>query len=256
MDGPFVVADQAEDVFDRGVAFAEDDTGALGFFAVLDVNVGDALVILGDEGHGRAEVASDEVADVHVGKVELREGEGLFPIFRASGVMAVVADGELVLIREAADALEFGLIVRDLGGEGAGAEGLAELEGVVDLGVAHLEDAIHLDDADEHSGVFVKLAVGRCFAHVCGLAPFAELQSVVLRGLLAFGWLGEFDGGTEEGFDGLGAKLKAADAEFDAVLQHFFSADVVATEVVGDVHADQHAGDFGVRLLSCGEEGA
>ena len=161
-----------------------------------------------------------------------------------------------MLISEAADALEFRFVVRDLSGEGAGTEGLAELEGVVDFSVAHLEDAIHLDDADEHSSVFIKLAVGRSFAHVGGLAPFAQLQSVVLRGLLTFGRLGEFDGCAEEGFDGLGAKLKAADTEFDAVLEHFFSADVVATEVVGDVHADLHTGDFGVRLLRGGEEGA
>src|SRR5689334_2184788 len=44
LDGPLVVADELEHLFDRRVARAERDRGALVHFFVLDVHVGDAVV--------------------------------------------------------------------------------------------------------------------------------------------------------------------------------------------------------------------
>ena len=69
--------------------------------------------------------------------------------------MAVVADHQLVLVSELAEAAR--TLVRNLGGDGARAEIPGELELVVDDGVGHVEDVVHLDDLDQDAGILEAL---------------------------------------------------------------------------------------------------
>lgn len=60
--------------------FTEGRVGSVPFLAVLDVDVRDALVILGNELHRGAVVTRNKVADIDIGTIELRQAKCLLPL--------------------------------------------------------------------------------------------------------------------------------------------------------------------------------
>jgi hypothetical protein len=268
LDGPFVVANGVEDIDDGGIAFSKGCVGAFVLFAVFEVDVGDAFVVFLNEGNRGGVVAGDEVADIHIGAVEFGEGEGFFPVFGFGFGVAVVADEELVFVREGTDAREVFFFVGNFRGDGAAAKGFGEGEGVIEFGVAHFEDAVHFDDLDDDARVFVFLAEIFGLRDESGFAPVGKFFGVGFGfgagGFLFFGggvfaggflWVDPFGGGAEENFDGLGAEFDAADVELNAVFEDVVAAHGAVGEAVGDVEAELDAGDFGVGLGGGGISG-
>ena len=90
---------------DRRVPLPEWHVRSLVHLPILDVDVRDAIVMLLEERDRRRVVAGDEMADVEVGAVVLRVAERRLPIGRSGLRVAVVADHQLVLVGELAEAL-------------------------------------------------------------------------------------------------------------------------------------------------------
>lgn len=251
LDGPFVVADQLEDFLEGGVAFAEGEVWAVILFTVLQMDVRNARVMLFDERDGGGVVAGDEVAEIDVGAVELREGKGFLPMFGRGGGMAVVADHQLMFVGEFSDAFVVVVFLGNFRGNGASAEGFGEVENVFEFGVAHFEDAVHFDNFDEHAGVFVFFAELFDAIHGNGFAPFGEIFCVC--GSAAGGdgvpWADQGFRGAEETFDGLGAKFDAADAELNAGFEDVVAGHQRVSKAVGNVDAKLDAVDFGVWFV-------
>ncbi len=124
-----------------------------------------------------------------------------------------------------------------------GAERLGQREGVVDLVVGHDDDAVHLDDLDEHAGVFVLRAERLHAVHRDRFPPLAKLL-----GVLGLALRGVDLGDAEEGFDWLRPQLDAAQAELEAVLQDVIAAHDRVGEAVGHVEADLDAGHLRIGL--------
>jgi hypothetical protein len=123
---------------------------------VFHVDVRDPIVVLADEVHRVAEIACHPVADVEIGPVVPRGRERrLEHRLRRLGV-AVIADGEGVLVGELPDPLD--AVGFQLARDRARAGGLRQPEGVVHLRVGEVVDVVELDDIDLDPGVVELLA--------------------------------------------------------------------------------------------------
>src|SRR5688500_7657644 len=115
------------------------------------------------------------MAEVNVGAIEFCEGEGALPMFGRGAGVAVVADHELMFVREFANAFVVVILLGNLGGDGAATQDFGEIENVVEIGIGHSENAIDFDNLDENAGVFVFLSEFADSIHRDGFAPFGEV---------------------------------------------------------------------------------
>ena len=154
LDVPVVVPDQAQDFRDRRVALAERRVGAFMHLSVLQMHMGDALVIFLDERHRGRVVAGDEVTKVHVRPVVFREGKRVDPMLGLHGGVAMIPHHELVLVGKLPDPFEVVILGGNLAGDGPSAQRLGQGEDVIQLVIRHLEQPIHLHDFNQHPRCF------------------------------------------------------------------------------------------------------
>ena len=81
----FFLLHHEKDFFDGRVTLAEGHVGSVVGLAILDMDVGDALVVGLDPLRGRRAGGGEEVPDIDVGAVVLGIGEGLFPCAETAG---------------------------------------------------------------------------------------------------------------------------------------------------------------------------
>jgi len=265
-NGYLLLLHQFQGVLDGCVAGAPGDVRPVMHLTVLDVNVGDAVVVFLQERNRGSAIPGDEVADIQVDAVVFGIAHGGFPALRppkslgAGDVgVAVVANHHLVFFAERAQPP--GVTQRDFAGDGMRTGCSGQPEHVVDFLVGEGVDGVHFDDVDFDPGVLVLLA--ECFdlVHGCRQAPLPQL---IGRGLPGRYLLGRQRGApadaarrrighqggrrSHELLDGLGAQLDRAEVEFDHGVQTLVAAVIRAMEAVGRVDADLHAAKFGIRL--------
>ena len=132
--------------------------------AILDVQVGDLIVVLLDERHGVV-IGRGEVADIEVDAVVLAVGHQGVVAFERGGlvgvvgrIVAMIADHQLVRVGDGRDALGHG--EGGAGGDGLHAEALGHAEAVLDIVVFHAVLHVVAEQRDVHADVVEFLSHG------------------------------------------------------------------------------------------------
>src|SRR5262249_8970126 len=156
----------------------DGDVGTVVLLAILDVQIGDLVVVLFDESHGVV-TSGGEVADVevdtvvfavgHQGGVAFQRG-GLVVV--VGGVVAVIARGGLVFVGDGRDALGHG--EGSAGGDAPDAEALGHRETVLDVLILHAVLHVVAEEGEIDPSVVELLGDGFPGAGVGGGAPLGE----------------------------------------------------------------------------------
>ena len=230
---------------------------------ILHVHVRDPIVMLLEKRNRRGVVARHEMAEVEVRAIVRRVGERLLPHRRSHGRVAVVADHDAVRVGDLAEALRVDVLRRDrqFARQRAGAEaslsarsssrgcrpaGSGLIQSNLTISIAtpassycclnSLTLLIGADNRHWRSSSAAAFCAACCSGACAPRAPAPRASAA--RG-----------GDPRNCSTGCDPQLDATDAQLQAAAEHLVAAHVVGAEVVGDVHADLHAGPLRIRLV-------